>query len=129
MLINHALFSDEDDKSTLIADCYHSGRPIYYTFRLSCRYPVIFDDIAARLVPVIPLVVYRLIENDAMDHAERVLVIYKQLLAYHPFRFTFVRDLLAYFYGQLPGKLIVRVLNVLDIPKVRRIVFSFYLFL
>ncbi|XP_057528716.1 mediator of RNA polymerase II transcription subunit 23 [Amaranthus tricolor] len=82
------------------------------------RYPVIFDDIAARLVPVIPLVVYRLIENDAMDHAERVLVIYKQLLAYHPFRFTFVRDLLAYFYGQLPGKLIVRVLNVLDIPKI-----------
>lgn len=90
-----------------------------YTFHLSCRFPVIFDDIAARLLPVIPLVVYRLIENDAMDHAERVLVMYKQLLAYHPLRFTFVRDILAYFYGHLPGKLIVRILNVLDISKVK----------
>ncbi|XP_021746829.1 mediator of RNA polymerase II transcription subunit 23-like [Chenopodium quinoa] len=82
------------------------------------RFPVIFDDIAARLLPVIPLVVYRLIENDAMDHAERVLAMYKQLLAYHPLRFTFVRDILAYFYGHLPGKLIVRILNLLDIPKI-----------
>ncbi|XP_010681926.2 mediator of RNA polymerase II transcription subunit 23 isoform X1 [Beta vulgaris subsp. vulgaris] len=82
------------------------------------RFPVIFDDIAARLLPVIPLVVYRLIENDAMEHAERVLVMYKQLLAYHPLRFTFVRDILAYFYGHLPGKLIVRILNVLDISKI-----------
>ncbi|KAL2904623.1 Mediator of RNA polymerase II transcription subunit 23 [Bienertia sinuspersici] len=82
------------------------------------RFPVIFDDIAARLLPVIPLVVYRLIENDATEHAERVLVMYKQLLAYHPLRFTFVRDILAYFYGHLPGKLIVRILSVLDIPKI-----------
>uniref|UniRef100_A0A803LJL0 Mediator of RNA polymerase II transcription subunit 23 n=2 Tax=Chenopodium quinoa TaxID=63459 RepID=A0A803LJL0_CHEQI len=82
------------------------------------RFPVIFDDIAARLLPVIPLVVYRLIENDAMDHAERVLAMYKQLLAYHPLRFTFVRDILAYFYGHLPGKLIVRILNLLDISKI-----------
>lgn len=91
----------------------------------SCRFPVIFDDIAARLLPVIPLVVYRLIENDAMEHAERVLVMYKQLLAYHPLRFTFVRDILAYFYGHLPGKLIVRILNVLDISKVQDIFLLF----
>ncbi|KAL9241919.1 hypothetical protein vseg_015975 [Gypsophila vaccaria] len=82
------------------------------------RFPVFFDDIAARLLPVIPLVIYRLIENEATDLAERVLVIYKQLLAYHPLRFTFVRDILAYFYGHLSGKLIVRILNVLDIPKI-----------
>ncbi|KAH9622720.1 hypothetical protein KSS87_007861 [Heliosperma pusillum] len=82
------------------------------------RFPVFFDDIAARLLPVIPLVVYRLIENDATDLAERVLANYKQLLAYHPLRFTFVRDILAYFYGLLPGKLIVRILHVLDIPKI-----------
>ncbi|KAK9750255.1 hypothetical protein RND81_02G182500 [Saponaria officinalis] len=82
------------------------------------RFPVVFDDIAARLLPVIPLVIYRLIENDATDLAERVLVIYKQLLAYHPLRFTFVRDVLAYFYGHLSGKLIVRILNVLDISKI-----------
>jgi len=88
------------------------------TYRLSCRFPVFFDDVVGRLLPVIPLVIYRLIENDHTDQAERVLVIYKQLLAYHPFRFTFVRDILAYFYGHLPGKLIVRILNVLDIPKV-----------
>ncbi|GAB4828736.1 Mediator of RNA polymerase II transcription subunit 23 [Ancistrocladus abbreviatus] len=82
------------------------------------RLPVFFDDIAARLVPVIPLIVYRLIENDAMDHAERLLHMYKQLLIYHPLRFTFVRDILAYFYGHLPGKLVVRILNLLDISKI-----------
>lgn len=82
------------------------------------RFPVCFDDIAARLVPVITLVVYRFIENDFIDPAERVLIVYKQLLAYHPLRFTFVRDILSYFYGHLPGKIIVRILNVLDISKI-----------
>ncbi|XP_061375286.1 mediator of RNA polymerase II transcription subunit 23 isoform X2 [Gastrolobium bilobum] len=82
------------------------------------RYPVFFDDIAARLLPVIPLIIYRFIENDAMDPAERLLAIYSTLLAYYPLRFTFVRDILAYFYGHLPGKLIVRLLNVLDISKI-----------
>ncbi|KAL8161237.1 hypothetical protein V2J09_012726 [Rumex salicifolius] len=82
------------------------------------RYPVFFDDIAARLLPIIPLIVYRLIENDAFEQAERVLAMYKPLLAYYPFRFTFVRDILAYFYGHLPGKLIVRILNVLDVSKI-----------
>ncbi|KAL2347739.1 hypothetical protein Fmac_001739 [Flemingia macrophylla] len=82
------------------------------------RYPVFFDDIAARLLPVIPLIIYRLIENDAMDTAERLLAMYSPLLAYYPLRFTFVRDILAYFYGHLPGKLIVRILNVLDISKI-----------
>ncbi|KAF7808635.1 mediator of RNA polymerase II transcription subunit 23 [Senna tora] len=81
------------------------------------RYPVFFDDIAARLLPVIPLIIYRLIENDFMDPADRVLAMYSPLLAYYPLRFTFVRDILAYFYGHLPGKLIVRILNVLDISK------------
>ncbi|WJZ80552.1 hypothetical protein VitviT2T_000462 [Vitis vinifera] len=82
------------------------------------RYPVFFDDAAARLLPVIPLVVYRLIENDATDQADRVLAMYSQLLAYHPLRFTFVRDILAYFYGHLPGKLTVRILNILDLGKI-----------
>ncbi|KAF2308392.1 hypothetical protein GH714_006677 [Hevea brasiliensis] len=82
------------------------------------RYPTFFDDIAARLLPVIPLIVYRLIENDAIDPADRVLAMYSPFLAYHPLRFTFVRDILAYFYGHLPGKLIVRILNVLDLSKI-----------
>lgn len=68
---------------------------------------------------MIPLIVYRLIENDAMDQADVVLAVYSQFLAYHPFRFTFVRDILAYFYGHLPGKLIVRILKVLDLSKVK----------
>ncbi|KAJ7942905.1 mediator of RNA polymerase II transcription subunit 23 [Quillaja saponaria] len=82
------------------------------------RNPVFFDEIAARLLPVIPLIIYRLIENDAMDPAEGLLLMYSPFLAYHPLRFTFVRDILAYFYGHLPGKLIVRILNVLDISKI-----------
>ncbi|XP_074591663.1 mediator of RNA polymerase II transcription subunit 23 isoform X2 [Curcuma longa] len=82
------------------------------------RYPTFFDDIAARLIPVIPLVVYRLIENDATDIADRVLNSYTQLMAFHPLRFTFVRDTLAYFYGHLPNKLILRVLKVLDLTKI-----------
>lgn len=82
------------------------------------RYPPFFDDIAARLLPVIPLIIYRLIENDAADIADRVLAIYSPLLVFHPLRFTFVRDILAYFYGHLPSKLIVRILNVLDISKI-----------
>lgn len=77
------------------------------------RYPPFFDDIAARLLPVIPLIIYRLIENDATDIADRVLAFYSNFLAFHPLRFTFVRDILAYFYGHLPSKLIVRVLSVL----------------
>ncbi|GJN22172.1 hypothetical protein PR202_gb09715 [Eleusine coracana subsp. coracana] len=79
------------------------------------RYPPFFDDIAARLLPVIPLIIYRLIENDATDIADRVLAFYSTLLAFHPLRFTFVRDILAYFYGHLPSKLIVRILNVLGV--------------
>ncbi|KAK6931622.1 Mediator complex, subunit Med23, partial [Dillenia turbinata] len=82
------------------------------------RHPTFFDDIVARLLPVIPLVVYRLIENDAMDLAERVLAMYASLLFHHPFRFTFVRDILAYFYGHLPPKLIKWILNVLDLSKI-----------
>ncbi|CAN1317750.1 Mediator of RNA polymerase II transcription subunit 23 [Linum perenne] len=82
------------------------------------RNPTFFDDVASRLLPVIPLIVYRLIENDAIDPADRVLAMYSPFLAYHSFRFTFVRDILAYFYGHLPGKLIVRILNVLDLSKI-----------
>ncbi|TYH84161.1 hypothetical protein ES332_D02G180100v1 [Gossypium tomentosum] len=82
------------------------------------RYPTFFDDIVARLLPVIPLVVYRLIENDAIESADRMLGMYSLFLAYHPLRFTFVRDILAYFYGHLPGKLTVRILNVLDLSKI-----------
>ncbi|KAF1874457.1 hypothetical protein Lal_00029884 [Lupinus albus] len=82
------------------------------------RYPVFFDDIAARLLPVIPLIIYRLIENDAMEPADRILALYSSLLAYYPLRFSFVRDILSYFYGHLPGKLVVRILQVLDISKI-----------
>lgn len=82
------------------------------------RYPTFFDDVAARLLPVIPLIIYRLIENDAMDPADRILDKYSSFLAYHPLRFTFVRDILAYFYAHLPGKLIVRILSVLDLSKI-----------
>lgn len=82
------------------------------------RYPTFFDDIAARLLPVIPLVVYRLIENNAMEAADKILSSYSNFLAYHPLRFTFVRDILAYFYAHLPRKLVVRILKVLDLSKV-----------
>lgn len=82
------------------------------------RYPTFFDDIAARLLPVIPLIIYRLIENDAIDAADRVLQVYSTFLHYYPLNFTFVRDILAYFYGHLPGKLILRILYVLDVKKV-----------
>lgn len=67
---------------------------------------------------MIPLIIYRLIENDATEIAESVLALYSSLLIFHPLRFTFVRDILAYFYGHLPSKLIVRILKVLDISKV-----------
>lgn len=53
-----------------------------------------------------------------MDAADSVLLEYSHFLAYHPLRFTFVRDILAYFYGHLPGNLVVRVLKVLDLSKV-----------
>ncbi|KAL4196781.1 hypothetical protein AMTRI_Chr04g247940 [Amborella trichopoda] len=76
------------------------------------------DPHALRLVVFIPLIIYRLIENDATDTADRVLATYSAFLAYHPLRFTFVRDILAYFYDHIPSKLIVRILNVLDYPKI-----------
>ncbi|KAL3830745.1 hypothetical protein ACJIZ3_019547 [Penstemon smallii] len=82
------------------------------------RYPTFFDDIAARLLPVIPLIIFRLIENDAIDAADRVLQLYSPFLHYYPMNFTFVRDILAYFYGHLSGKLILRILNVLDVKKI-----------
>ncbi|KAI3731555.1 hypothetical protein L1987_62744 [Smallanthus sonchifolius] len=81
------------------------------------KYPTYFDDIAARLLPVIPLIIYRLIENDATEAADRILQLYSSFLHYYPLNFTFVRDILAYFYGHLPGKLILRILNILDIKK------------
>ncbi|XP_051146018.1 mediator of RNA polymerase II transcription subunit 23 [Andrographis paniculata] len=82
------------------------------------RCPTFFDDIAARLLPVIPLILYRLIENDAFDAADRIIQVYSTFLHYYPLNFTFVRDILAYFYGHLPGKLIHRILSVLDVKKI-----------
>ncbi|EPS63972.1 hypothetical protein M569_10807, partial [Genlisea aurea] len=82
------------------------------------RYPVFFDDMAARLLPVIPLIIYRLIENDRFDKADEVLRIYSTFLQCYPLVFTFVRDILAYFYGHLPVKLIHQLLNVLSTKKV-----------
>ncbi|THF96159.1 hypothetical protein TEA_001549 [Camellia sinensis var. sinensis] len=85
----------------------------------SCsKHPTFFDDITARLLPVIPLIIYRLIENDATDFADRVLQLFSTFLHYYPLNFTFVRDILSYFYGHLPGKLILRILNVLDLKKI-----------
>eukprot|EP00252_Welwitschia_mirabilis_P010175 TRINITY_DN23348_c0_g1_i1.p1 TRINITY_DN23348_c0_g1~~TRINITY_DN23348_c0_g1_i1.p1 ORF type:complete len:1136 (+),score=169.95 TRINITY_DN23348_c0_g1_i1:69-3476(+) len=82
------------------------------------RYPVFFDNMVVRALPVIPLIIYRLIENDATETAEKVLATYAKLMVYHPFRFTFVRDILAYFHGHLPSKLVMRILSILDIPKI-----------
>eukprot|EP01018_Ginkgo_biloba_P037257 Gb_41520 [translate_table: standard] len=82
------------------------------------RYPVFFDDMVVRALPVIPLIIYRLIENDATDTADRVLATYSGLMVYHPLRFTFVRDILAYFYGHIPSKLVRRILRILDISKI-----------
>lgn len=99
----------------------HSAKIRKMVYLFDCvkrRYPTFFDDIAARLLPVIPLVVYRLIENDALDAAYSVLGTHSLFLAYHPLRFSFVRDILAYFYGHLPGNFVVRVLKVLDLSKV-----------
>ncbi|KAK9074556.1 hypothetical protein SSX86_007154 [Deinandra increscens subsp. villosa] len=81
------------------------------------KFPTYFDDIAARLLPVIPLIIYRLIENDATEAADRILQFYSSFLHYYPLNFTFVRDILSYFYGHLPGKLIFQILNVLDMKK------------
>ncbi|KAK1413712.1 hypothetical protein QVD17_35490 [Tagetes erecta] len=81
------------------------------------KYPTYFDDIAARLLPVILLIIYRLIENDATEAADSILQLYSSFLHYYPLNFTFVRDILAYFYGHLPGKLKLRILNVLDMKK------------
>lgn len=82
------------------------------------RCPTFFDDIAARLLPVIPLIIYRLVENDAFDAADRILQVYATFLHYYPLNFTFVHDILAYFYGHLPAKLIHRILNLLDVKKI-----------
>ncbi|GKC61554.1 mediator of RNA polymerase II transcription subunit 23 [Tanacetum coccineum] len=71
----------------------------------------------SRLLRIIPLIIYRIIENDAIDPADGVLQLYSSFLHYCPLNFTFVRDLLAYFYGHLPGNLIFWILNVLDIKK------------
>ncbi|PIA26633.1 hypothetical protein AQUCO_09100060v1 [Aquilegia coerulea] len=82
------------------------------------RSPPFFDDIAARLLPIILLIIYRLIENDITDTAEKVIALFNPFLAYYPLRFTFVRDILAYFYGHLPNKLVLRILGILDLPKI-----------
>lgn len=82
------------------------------------RFPVYFDDMCARALPVIQLVIYRFIENDALETAERLLDEYSTLLAYHPFRFTFVRDTLAYFYGTLSSKFVIKLLLSLDLTKI-----------
>ncbi|KAF3773108.1 Mediator of RNA polymerase II transcription subunit 23 [Nymphaea thermarum] len=112
--------SSSGDKSRLSPDQIKELQA--YIGRLSTTpedsYPPFFDDVATRMLPVIPLIVYRLIENDAVDAAERLLATYSGLLVYHPLRFTFVREILAYFYGHLPSKLVVRILHVLDLPKI-----------
>ncbi len=85
-----------------------------------------FDDMCLRALPVIPLIIYRLIENDATETAERLLMVYAPLIFYHPTRFSFVRDTLAYFYGHLPTKLVRRLLSSMDLAKVSNSGFSFF---
>jgi mediator of RNA polymerase II transcription subunit 23 len=81
-------------------------------------FPVYFDDICVRALPALTLIMYRFIENEAFEAAERLLEKYSMLFIYHPTPFTFVRDTLAYFYGCLPNKFIIRLLSNLDLTKV-----------
>lgn len=82
------------------------------------RFPVYFDDMCVRALPVLTLIMYRFIENEALEIAERLLEKYSILFNYHPTRFTFVRDTLAYFYGHLPNSFIIRLLFNLDLTKI-----------
>lgn len=82
------------------------------------RFPVYFDDMCVRALPVFTLLLYRFIENEALEIAERLLEKYSILFTYHPNRFTFVRDTLAYFYGHLPSKFVIRLLSNLDLTKI-----------
>ncbi|KAI5077336.1 hypothetical protein GOP47_0007160 [Adiantum capillus-veneris] len=82
------------------------------------RFPVFFDDMCVRALPVFTLLLFRFIENDALEIAERLLEKYSILFTYHPTRFTFVRDTLAYFYGHLPSKFVIRLLSNLDLTKI-----------
>ncbi|CAI9278469.1 unnamed protein product [Lactuca saligna] len=81
------------------------------------RSPTYFDDMAARLLPVFPLIIYRLIENNLTDLADRVLQFHSSFLHFYPLNFTFVRDILSYFYPHLPQNLIFRILSILDVKK------------
>ena len=86
------------------------------------RQPVYFDHAVLRMAPVIGLLAQRLIENDAMETADRLLKHYSEepmpLLAFHPSRFAFVRDTLAYFYPALSPSLVRRLLSILNLAKV-----------
>eukprot|EP00250_Pteridium_aquilinum_P014109 c21786_g1_i1 orf=152-5008(+) len=82
------------------------------------RFPVYFDDMCVRALPVFTLLLYRFIENDVLDVAEQLLEKYFVLFTYHPTRFTFVRDTLAYFYGHLPSKFVIKLLSNLDLTKI-----------
>ncbi|CAI5516171.1 unnamed protein product [Closterium sp. Naga37s-1] len=84
--------------------------------------PVFFDHMVLQMVPVVALIVHRLIENDAMETADRLLALYnsphKHLLTYHPSRFAFVRDTLAYFYPALPNQLVIQLFSILDLTRI-----------
>jgi len=41
-----------------------------------CRNPVYSDHVVRGAVPIIPMVMQRLIENDAMETADRLLALY-----------------------------------------------------
>ncbi|KAH6555288.1 hypothetical protein KP509_1Z267100, partial [Ceratopteris richardii] len=82
------------------------------------RFPVYFDDICVRVLPVFTLLLFRFIENEVFEIAEKLLEKYSTLFTYHPARFSFVRDILAYFYGNLPSKFIYRLLSNLDLVKI-----------
>ncbi|KAL4586737.1 hypothetical protein LXL04_011381 [Taraxacum kok-saghyz] len=50
--------------------------------------------------------------------ADCLLQSHSSFLHHCPLHFTFVRDILAYFYGHLPRNLVLRIINILDVKKI-----------
>jgi hypothetical protein len=55
---------------------------------------------------VLPVLVGRLVEHERFDAAAKLLTSYAPLLTYHLGKLTLVRDLLAYYHGHMPPKLV-----------------------
>lgn len=70
------------------------------------RNPVLFDDLCLRALPVLPILIGRLVEHERFEAATKVLTSHAPLLTYHPSKLYLVRDLLAYYHGAMPPKLV-----------------------